>query len=77
MAESSNGHSLIREDDFRAQQFARSQGMVTVWSTLARGSNEANQLLYDHLGYGTYNVFLREDETPYPEDEDDACRQID
>jgi hypothetical protein len=71
-ADPSNGYSLIREDNVRSQELARSEGMCVVWSTVAKGPNEANQLLYDHLGYGTYNVFLGEDGEPFPEDEDDS-----
>jgi hypothetical protein len=71
MAEPSSGHSLIREDNFQAQEFARAQGMHIVWSTFAKGFSEASQLLYDHLGYGTYNVLLGDDGEPLPELEHD------
>jgi hypothetical protein len=70
-AEPADGNSLIREDDFRAQEFARSQGMKVVWSTHAKGFNQASQLLYDHLGYGTYKAHLDENGNPLPELEDD------
>ena len=70
-ADPADGHSLIREDNFQAQEFARSQGMVVVWSTSARGFNEASQHLFDHLGFGTFEVFLGEDGKPFPHLEND------
>lgn len=76
-ADTSNGYSLIREDNARSQELARSEGMRVVWSTVAKGHNEANQLLYDHLGSGAYNVFRGEDGKPFPEDEDDLYAQAD
>jgi hypothetical protein len=71
MAEPSNGYSLIREDNIAAQEFARNQEMRVVWSVMAKGFNQASQLLYDHLGYGTYNAHVDEDGKPLPELEDD------
>jgi hypothetical protein len=71
MAGPSDGYSLIREDNFRAQEFARSEGMSVAWSTPAKGFNQASQLLYDHLGYGIYKPHLDENGNPLPELEDD------
>jgi hypothetical protein len=71
MAEPADGHSLIRDDNIRAQEFALAQGMSVVWSTHAKGFNQASQLLYDYLGCGTYNAHLDEDGNPLPELEDD------
>jgi hypothetical protein len=45
--------------------------MKVVWSTHAKGFNQASQLLYDHLGYGTYKAHLDENGNPLPELEDD------
>jgi hypothetical protein len=60
MAKPEDRYSLVREDDVRAQDFARASRMTVVWSTMAKSFNEASQLLYDHLGFGIYKPFLDE-----------------
>ena len=53
---------------------ARVSGLVKTWETEASSLNEAMQKLYDHLDFGQYQPQLRQDGTPYPEDEDDDFR---
>ncbi|MBV9660813.1 MAG: hypothetical protein JO337_06625 [Acidimicrobiales bacterium] len=44
------------------------------WTTTAKGMNDVMSQMYQHLGRGEYTPMLREDGTPYPEDEDDDYR---
>lgn len=55
----------------QARLRAMEEGLVKTWETEASSSNEAMQAQYDRMGFGTYRPMLREDGTPYPEDEDD------
>lgn len=50
---------------------ARTDGLVKLWETTAVGSNDAMRQMYDFLGWGDYKSMLREDGSPYPDDEDD------
>jgi hypothetical protein len=47
---------------------------VKTWETEASSFNEAMQALYDHSEFGPYQPQLRDDGTPYPEDENDDLR---
>ena len=53
---------------------ARVDGLVKTWETDASSWNEVMQAMNDHLDFGMYQPQLREDGTPYPEDEDDDAR---
>jgi len=50
---------------------ARVDGEVKVWETEAPSTNGAMRALNQYLEFGTYKPMLRDDGTPYPEDEDD------
>ena len=51
---------------------ARQAGFMKLWETEAKGSNDAMRAMYRYLDWGEYKPMLREDGTPYPEDEDDS-----
>lgn len=73
-------HFFPVEDDPQielSRQWAREDGATLVWTTTARGMNDAMRQMYRHQGRGEYQPPLREDGTPYPEDEDDGYRLAD
>ena len=51
---------------------AAADGLVPVWTCIARGPNDAERQRYAWAGWGEYQPMLREDGTPYPEHEDDG-----
>jgi hypothetical protein len=63
--------SFFPEDNEQARRMARENGMVFVWEVRAKGINDAMRAEYEYRGLGEYCPMLREDGTPYPEDEDD------
>jgi hypothetical protein len=65
--------TLIPDNRPEAREEVVAEGFVfRGWSTIARGYNDAMRAWHDHLGWGEYKPMLRDDGTPYPEDEDDA-----
>ena len=68
---SEDGHYFFPEDNEHARTFAIEEGMTLEWETTAKGWNAAQQALYVHRGWGRYNPSLRDDGTPYPDEEDD------
>lgn len=40
-----------------------------VWTVEAASSNDAHRLYHEYMGWDPYQPMLREDGTPYPEDE--------
>ena len=64
-------HSFFPSSSEKNRVMARAEGAVKVWETQASSSNEAKRALNEYLGFGPYVPTLREDGTPYPEDEDD------
>lgn len=50
---------------------AQREGLVKIWETTAVGSNDAMRQRNEFLGWEEYRPMLREDGTPYPDDEDD------
>jgi hypothetical protein len=55
----------------QARRMAKEEGMRFTWEVEAKGANPASRALYEHLGFGEYKPMLRDDGTPYPEDEDE------
>lgn len=68
------GHMLIPDDDPQGVTDAVAEGYRKKWDCIAEGRNDAMRQMYAHLGYGEYRPMLREDGTPYPEDEHDDYR---
>lgn len=66
-----SGHSFFPEENTQARALALAAGQTLTWECRAAGSNPAARLLYEHLGWGEYRPMLREDGTPYPDDERD------
>jgi hypothetical protein len=58
------------------REWAAEDRAELIWTVEAKGSNDAMRKMYDHLGRGEYQPLLREDGTPYPEDEDDDYRPL-
>ena len=48
---------------------AAKAGFSLHWTVQARGHNPAMRALHEYRGYEPYHPMLREDGTPYPEDE--------
>ena len=69
-----NGQSFFPEDNDQARTMALEDGLKLEWETTAKGTNSAMQAMYDYRGWGTWERMLRDDGTPYPEDEDDDYR---
>jgi hypothetical protein len=65
------GHSFFPDENDEARERALADGYTLTWAVTAHGLNPAHRLLYEHLGWGEYRPMLREDGTPYPQDEDD------
>ena len=47
-----------------------------MWETVASSTNEAMRARNEYLGFEPYQPMLREDGTPYPEDEDDELLRL-
>lgn len=60
----------------KSRVMARAEGAVKVWETVASSTNEAMRLRNEHLGFAPYQPMLRDDGTPYPEDEDDELLRL-
>lgn len=54
------------------RRWAAEEGATLVWTTTAKGSNDGMRQMYAYLGRPEYQPPLRDDGTPYPEDEDDS-----
>lgn len=65
------GYAFFPDDNHEARDRAKADGLAFSWEVTAKGQNPARQLLYDHLGFGEYRPMLRDDGTPFPQDEDD------
>jgi hypothetical protein len=57
------------------RKWALEEGGTLVWTTTAKSGNDAMSQMHRYLGRPEYQPMLREDGTPYPEDEDDDYRQ--
>ncbi len=66
-----HGHSFFPDYNDQARAMAQADGQTLTWEVHAKGLNEANRLLYDHLDFGTYRPMLQDDGTPYQMDEVD------
>jgi hypothetical protein len=66
--------SFFREDNDKARRMAIAEGLTLVWSTFAEGSNDAMRALHVYMGWEEYKPMLRDDGTPYPEDEADGTQ---
>ena len=73
--ESETGQSFFPEDNHQARRMAQEDGEVLVWEVVANSTNEAMRAMYAYRGWGEFRPMLREDGTPYPEDEDDDYRR--
>jgi hypothetical protein len=62
---------FFSEENDQARQMSIEDGAELEWQVVAPSANEASQALYDYRGWGEYKPMLRDDGTPYPEDEDD------
>lgn len=69
-----SGQLFFPEHNEQARRMAVADGMKLTWTTVAKGHNSAMQNWYDHRGSGNYQPMLRDDGTPYPEDEDEDLR---
>jgi hypothetical protein len=56
--------------------WAEEGGAELIWAVEAKGLNDAMRKMYEHLGRGEYQPALREDGTPFPEDENDDYRPL-
>jgi len=54
---------------------ALEEDQTKTWEVEAASHNDAMRALYEHLDRGPYVPMLRDDGTPYPEDEDDEIRK--
>ena len=62
-----HGHSFLPEHNNQAREMAKADGQTLVWEVTAKGFNAAHQLLYDHLGFGTYRPMFQPTEPATPE----------
>jgi hypothetical protein len=67
---SDESQTFFPEDNEQARRMAIKAGETLEWETTARGWNSAHQAMYDYRGWDTYRPNLRDNGTPYPEDED-------
>jgi hypothetical protein len=65
------GDYFPSETEVQLRSFAVEDGCVLTWSAEARGWNDARHALHEYCGWDPYKPTLREDGSPYPEDEDD------
>ncbi|HAM01970.1 MAG TPA: hypothetical protein DCQ30_07040 [Acidimicrobiaceae bacterium] len=65
-------HSFFASDNQDARRLTEGEGAVKIWETEATSYNDAKRALHEHMGWEPYKPMLREDGTPYPEDEDDS-----
>ena len=61
----------------RDRRWAIEDGATLVWTTTAKGMNDAMRQWYRHMGRPPYQPPLGDDGTPFPEDEDDEYRRAD
>jgi hypothetical protein len=64
--------TFFRADNENARLIVETSGATLVWQTEASSSNAAHSALHKHMKWEPYQPMLREDGTPYPEDEDNA-----
>jgi hypothetical protein len=69
--QAADGHSFFPDYNHQAREMAAAEGQAFTWEVTAKGFNQANQLLYEYLGYGVYRPMLQPNAEPYPEDEND------
>ncbi len=64
-------HTFFPSENEWAMEEVKREGAVLVWEVEAEGSNAANRAKNEYLGWEEYQPMLRDDGTPYPEDERD------
>jgi hypothetical protein len=69
--------SFFPEENEQARNMALDDGESFVWETMAKGHNDAQRAMHAFRGWGEYKPILREDGTPFPEDEDDDFQEED
>lgn len=62
--------SFSREGS-EGDRMAEAYGLIRIWAVEAKGANAAMAARNEYLGFEPYRPRLRDDGTPYPEDEDD------
>jgi len=67
--------SFFPESNTLARVMAMEEGQIKTWEVEAASHNDAMRAMNEHLDYGPYVPMLRDDGTPYPEDEDDEIRR--
>jgi hypothetical protein len=67
------GSMFIRAEDDESPLVTEAieEGWQKTWECVAKGTNDAMRQMYAHQWHGEYKPMLRDDGTPYPEDEDD------
>jgi hypothetical protein len=70
--EAEGENSFFPDWNNEARRRAQDEGLVFTWEVEAKGSNPAMRALYGRLGFGECQPMLRDDGTPYPEDEDET-----
>ena len=70
--EGEGGTTFFPEWNDKARRMAEKEGLALVWHVEAQGYNPAMRALNEHLGLDPYKTMLRDDGTPYPEDEDES-----
>jgi hypothetical protein len=68
---SETSQSFFAEENDQARRMAEEDGEVFTWEVVANSSNKAMRAMYSYRRWGDYKPLLRDDGTPYPEDEDD------
>jgi hypothetical protein len=69
------GDWFLLEGDSDGRRMAIEDGCVVTWSVEARGWDEAKAALHVYRGWEPYKPMLRDDGTPFPEDEDDKYHE--
>jgi hypothetical protein len=67
-------HSFFPADDEKARRVGVDPGAAKVWEVEAPSHNAAMRAFHEHMGWEPYKPMLRDDGTPYPEDEGDNDR---
>jgi hypothetical protein len=68
--------SFFPEENEQARKMALDDGESLVWENDCQGHNDALRKMYVFRGWGEYRPMLREDGSPFPEDEDDDFYEI-
>jgi hypothetical protein len=67
---------LLPGENEQARKMALDDGESLVWENDCQGHNDALRKMYVFRGWGEYRPMLREDGSPFPEDEDDDFYEI-